>query len=163
MFDTCPRFAELPSAAGTFTFKEMVLPSGWLTLEARAAGDGVVERFGPGLSLSLGAFFLERLSWFFKALAAAFASLRVCLANFLACLCALRASFNLAFANRANFRAVSACFWASAALAARAAAPLLLAPALLELFILFSVPLIGGAANQKVCCSICYEPVTPAR
>src|SRR4029079_3730671 len=61
-----------------------------------------------------------------QALAAAFASLRACLANFLAALCALRASLNLALANRAMLRAVSACFSASAALAASDAAPCLL-------------------------------------
>ena len=54
----------------------------------------------------LGARFTRCLS----ALAAAFASLRIRLANFLACLKAFRASLNLALACRASLRAASACF-----------------------------------------------------
>lgn len=89
----------------------------------RGAGLGRLGVRGAGIATGRGAaallgevagFFRVALSaaftWFFKALAAAFASLRMRFASFLACLKAFRTSFNLALACRANLRAVSACF-----------------------------------------------------
>ena len=64
----------------------------------------------------------ERLTRCLSALATTFASLRMRLASFFACLKALRASFNLAFACLASLRAASACFSACDTLVARAAA-----------------------------------------
>ena len=100
-----------------------------------AAAGGLVARrallialgFVGGLAgVETGAFFLTGRRALclcsLSALLTSLASLRMRLASFLACLKALRASLNLALANRANLRAVSACFSACAARVARAAA-----------------------------------------
>ena len=75
-----------------------------------------------------------------SALATAFASLRMRLASFFACLKAFRASFSLALACRASLRAASACFSACDALVARAAAlSFVVRRLLLELLVLIVV------------------------
>ena len=117
-------------------------------LLANALAGAIVDLAGFVLFLEeLGA----RLTRALSALETTFASLRIRLASFFACLKALRASFNLAFACRASLRAASACFSACAALVARAAALCFVARRLLLESLLFILVL-------RICVSRIGEP-----
>jgi len=100
--------------------------AGLARLEPRPVDGTAAEPLAAGARRRAVVFLRRALSavsnWFFNALAAVLASLRIRLASFLACLKAFRASFSLALACRANLRAASACCSACVARVARVAA-----------------------------------------